>query len=217
MLNAILGPLFSILGWVIFVVIGLAIFKIFKPVLKGKLGEFAVSQHAKKYLTAEYIVLNNCTLPEAQLGTTQIDHILLSPYGIFVIETKNYKGWIFGSERQKMWTQTLFKKSYKFQNPLHQNYKHQKVLEIVLSDIVASEYLHSVIVFMPDCEFKTAMPVNVFRGKAWTEYVKGFKDEVIPAIKLRRIQLRIEKEILEKSWKTDRLHVANLQQRNEKN
>ena len=92
MLNAILGPLFSILGWVIFVVIGLAIFKIFKPVLKGKLGEFAVSQHAKKYLTAEYIVLNNCTLPEAQLGTTQIDHILLSPYGIFVIETKNYGG-----------------------------------------------------------------------------------------------------------------------------
>ena len=115
---------------------------------------------------------------------------------------------------KKMWTQKIFKNSYKFQNPLHQNYKHQKVLEAVLSDIVASEYLHSVIVFMPDCEFKTTMPVNVFRGKAWTEYVKGFKEEVIPAMKLKRIQLRIEKEILEKSWKTDRLHVANLQQRN---
>jgi len=41
------------------------------------------------------------TLPDGEGSTTQIDHFLLSPYGLFVIETKNYKGWIFGSERQK--------------------------------------------------------------------------------------------------------------------
>ena len=217
MMQTIFGQLFSTFWWMILIAVGLGILKAYKPVLKGKFGEFAVSIHAKKYLTEDYILLNNCTLPDEQLGTTQIDHILLSPYGIFIIETKNYKGWIFGGERQKMWTQKIFKNSYKFQNPLHQNYKHQKVLEAVLSDIVAAEYLHSVIVFMPDCEFKTVMPANVFRGKAWTEYVKAFKDEVIPAMKLKRIQLRIEKELLEKSWKTDRLHVANLQQRNGKN
>ena len=217
MMQTIFGQLFSTFWWMILIAVGLGIFKAFKPFLKGKFGEFAVSIHAKKYLTEDYILLNNCTLPDEQLGTTQIDHILLSPYGIFIIETKNYKGWIFGGERQKMWTQKIFKNSYKFQNPLHQNYKHQKVLEVLLSDIIATEYLHSVIVFMPDREFKTVMPANVFRGKAWTEYVKAFKDEVIPAMKLKRIQLRIEKELLEKSWKTDRLHVANLQQRNEKN
>ncbi|OTG65724.1 NERD nuclease [Acinetobacter sp. ANC 4470] len=216
-METIFGQLVSTFGWVILLFVGLGIFKACKPFLKGKFGEFAVSVHVKKYLTEEYILLNNCTLPDEQSGTTQIDHILLSPYGIFIIETKNYKGWIFGGERQKMWTQKIFKNSYKFQNPLHQNYKHQKVLEAVLSDIVAAEYLHSVIVFMPDCEFKTAMPANVFRGKAWTEYVKGFKEEVIPAMKLKRIQLRIEKEILEKSWKTDRLHVANLQEHKGKN
>ena len=154
-------------------------------------------------------------MPDEQAGTTQIDHILLSPYGIFIIETKNYKGWIFGSERQKLWTQKIFKKSYKFQNPLHQNYKHQKVLEQVLADIITPEYLHSIVVFMPDCEFKTDMPVNVFRGAAWVDYVKNFKAEVIPAMKLKRIQLRIEKEVLEKSWKTNRIHVENLKQRKE--
>ena len=47
-------------------------------------------------------------------GTTQIDHILISPYGIFVIETKDYSGWIFGSERQKKWTQSLFTREYIF-------------------------------------------------------------------------------------------------------
>ena len=149
-MQTIFGQLFSTFWWMILIAVGLGILKAYKPVLKGKFGEFAVSIHAKKYLTEDYILLNNCTLPDEQCGTTQIDHILLSPYGIFIIETKNYKGWIFGGERQKMWTQKIFKNSYKFQNPLHQNYKHQKVLETVLSDMVASEYLHSVIVFMPD-------------------------------------------------------------------
>lgn len=213
-METILSQLFSTFWWVILAFVAIAIIKAFKPFIKGKVGELAVAVQAKLYLKdPQYILLNDCTLPDEQAGTTQIDHILLSPYGIFIIETKNYKGWIFGSERQKMWTQKIFKKSYKFQNPLHQNYKHQKVLELVLADIIAPEYLHSIVVFMPDCEFKTDMPVNVFRGAAWVDYVKNFKEEVIPAMKLKRIQLRIEKEVLDKSWKTNRIHVENLKQR----
>ncbi|OAL76444.1 nuclease-related domain-containing protein [Acinetobacter terrae] len=213
-METILSQLFSTFWWVILAFVAIAIIKAFKPFIKGKVGELAVAVQVKLYLKdPQYILLNDCTLPDEQAGTTQIDHILLSPYGIFIIETKNYKGWIFGSERQKMWTQKIFKKSYKFQNPLHQNYKHQKVLELVLADIIAPEYLHSIVVFMPDCEFKTDMPVNVFRGAAWVDYVKNFKEEVIPAMKLKRIQLRIEKEVLDKSWKTNRIHVENLKQR----
>ena len=215
-MQIILSQLFSTFWWVILAFVAIGIIKAFKPFIKGKVGEFAVALHVKLYLKdVQYILLNDCTLPDEQSGTTQIDHILLSPYGIFIIETKNYKGWIFGSERQKLWTQKIFKKSYKFQNPLHQNYKHQKVLEQVLADIITPEYLHSIVVFMPDCEFKTDMPVNVFRGAAWVDYVKNFKAEVIPAMKLKRIQLRIEKEVLEKSWKNNRIHVENLKQRKE--
>ena len=215
-MQIILSQLFSTFWWVILAFVAIGIIKAFKPFIKGKVGEFAVALHVKLYLKdVQYILLNDCTLPDEQSGTTQIDHILLSPYGIFIIETKNYKGWIFGSERQKLWTQKIFKKSYKFQNPLHQNYKHQKVLEQVLADIITPEYLHSIVVFMPDCEFKTDIPVNVFRGAAWVDYVKNFKAEVIPAMKLKRIQLRIEKEVLEKSWKTNRIHVENLKQRKE--
>ena len=59
-------------------------------------------------------MLNDCTLPDEQTGTTQIDHILLSPYGIFIIETKNYQGWIFGGERQKHWTQKIYKNLLSF-------------------------------------------------------------------------------------------------------
>ena len=211
MIAQIFAPLLSTLGWILLLFIAVAIFKAFKPFLKGKMGEFAVSAHVKLYLDKDhYILLNDCTLPDEQNQTTQIDHILLSPFGVFVIETKNNKGWIFGGERQKMWTQKIYKKSFKFQNPLHQNYKHQKVLEAVLADIVDPALIHSVVVFMPDCEFKTQMPQNVFRGAAWTDYIKSFADPVIPPMKLKRIQLRIEKEVLEKSWKTNRQHVENL-------
>ncbi|WP_173913057.1 nuclease-related domain-containing protein [Acinetobacter sp. Marseille-Q1618] len=209
--SQILAPLFSQLWWMIPLFLIVGAIKTFKPFLKGKMGEFAVSTHVKLYLDKEkYTLLNDCTLPDMQNQTAQIDHILLSPYGIFVIETKNYKGWIFGGERQKTWTQKIYKKSYKFQNPLHQNYKHQKVLENILSDIIDPTLIHSVVVFMPDCEFKTQMPRNVFRSAAWTDYVKGFKEEMIPSKTLIRIKLRIEKEVLEKSWKTNRQHVQNL-------
>ena len=65
---------------------------------------------------------------------------------------------------------------------------------------------------MQDCEFKTTMPDNVFRGATWIDYVKTFKEPCISAMKLKRIQWRLEQEILEKSLKTQRQHVKNLQQ-----
>lgn len=51
-----------------------------------------------------------------------------SRFGIFAIETKNMQGWIFGSKRQAEWTQKIYKRTFKFQNPLRQNYKHTKAL-----------------------------------------------------------------------------------------
>lgn len=211
MIAQIFAPFLSTFWWILLLFIVIGVIKAFKPFLKGKMGEFAVAAHVKLYLDRDsYTLLNDCTLPDEQNQTTQIDDILLSPFGIFVIETKNYKGWIFGSQHQKTWTQKIYKKSFKFQNPLHQNYKHQKVLEAVLSDIVEPQFIHSLVVFMPDCEFKTQMPQNVFRGAAWTDYVKTFQEVMIPPMKLKRIQLRIEKEVLEKSWKTNRQHVENL-------
>lgn len=211
LISALMPLLWMAIGFSVFI----TLIKILKPKIKGKVGEFAVQMHVKLYLNENYVLLNDCTLPDDLSGTTQIDHILLSPYGIFVIETKNYKGWIFGGEHQKMWMQKIFKNSYKFQNPIHQNYKHIKVLEQVLEDVVDLNFIHSAIVFMPDCEFKTQMPSNVFKGAAWVDYVKNYSEVVIPPMKLKRIQLRIEKEVLEKSWKTNRLHVNNLRNNRE--
>ncbi len=83
------------------------------------IGEYYV----RKYLLttfpeAEYHLMNNITLPFKD-GTTQIDHILVSRYGIFVIETKHYKGWIFGDENSKNWTQVLYNLNYILMQLVH--------------------------------------------------------------------------------------------------
>jgi restriction system protein len=126
MMNALLSPTSVTLLLVAFVVIPLLRF--FKPQIKGWFGEILVHQLLTHRLDQNvYRVVRNVMLPTED-GTTQIDHIVVSRYGIFVIETKNYKGWIFGSERQAKWTQKIFRVTNSFQNPIHQNYKHIKTL-----------------------------------------------------------------------------------------
>ena len=75
------------------------------PKVKGIFGEAFVKLLAKFKLPADvYIPIHNVTLPTPD-GTTQIDHIFVSEFGVFVVETKNMKGWIFGGENQAQWTQ----------------------------------------------------------------------------------------------------------------
>ena len=75
------------------------------PWFKGVVGEFIVNLSAKFLLDKEkYQLIKNVTLPTED-GSTQIDHIIVSEFGVFVVETKNMKGWIFGGPNQKTWTQ----------------------------------------------------------------------------------------------------------------
>ncbi|PFC06082.1 nuclease-related domain-containing protein, partial [Bacillus cereus] len=64
--------------------------------------------------------------------TTQIDHIVIAETGVFVVETKNYEGWIYGNEKAARWTQGIFRKKSSFQNTFRQNYKHIKAIEWVM-------------------------------------------------------------------------------------
>ena len=95
------------------------------------MGEFWVKFELKKLPNKEYYVLNDIMIEDEQ-GTHQIDHLIVSKYGIFVIEMKNYYGLITGDEYKDKWTQYLGRNKYYFKNPIHQNYGHVKCLEEVL-------------------------------------------------------------------------------------
>ena len=126
-------------------------------------------------LGKEYIRFHDIIVP-TQGSTTQIDHILLSRYGIFVIETKNINGWIFGSEKSKYWTQNLYGKKSKFQNPLHQNYLHTKALASHLQ--IDHDKTKSIVFFIGDTsEIKTNVPDNVMVS-GLSAYIKKFQAEI---------------------------------------
>lgn len=75
--------------------------------VKGRQGERLVRSTFSRYLNSQtYIGFHDLIIPFRNT-TTQIDHVYVSIFGIFVLETKNYSGWIFGGEKQVKWTQTL--------------------------------------------------------------------------------------------------------------
>lgn len=178
------------------------------PWFKGVLGEFIVNLSAKLMLDNKtYHLIKNVTLPTED-GSIQIDHIIVSIYGIFVVETKNMKGWIFGSSNQKTWTQKIYKHSSKFQNPLHQNYKHVKTLQSILD--ATDEQIFSLVVFVGDSSFKTEMPENVTYGSGYIRFIKSKVQSVLSSSEVREITDRIEAGRLELSFKTNRDHINHV-------
>jgi restriction system protein len=179
------------------------------PWFKGIVGEMFVRFSAKLFLdNAEFRRLHNITLPTID-GTTQIDHIFVSRYGIFVVETKNLSGWIFGDAKQATWTQKLYKKTYKIQNPLRQNFKHIKALEYALN--LPSENFHSVIVFTGGGTFKTPMPPNVTYIGGFLAYLKSKKDILFSPPEVKAIIHKIEIGRLKASFATTREHIRHIE------
>ena len=204
--SPIVNQLVSALWYLIPIAILAGVLK--SPWFKGVIGEFIVNLSAKLLLDKEkYHLIKNVTLP-AEDGSTQIDHIIVSEFGVFVVETKNMKGWIFGSPNQKTWTQKIYKHSNKFQNPLHQNYKHVKTLESLLG--INEQQVHSVIVFVGDSTFKTEMPENVTYGGGYARYIKSKKTPVLSESQVIEIVKQIEQGRLTSSFKRNREHVRHV-------
>ncbi len=141
-------------------------------------------------------------------GTTQIDHVLLSRYGIFVIETKNYNGWIFGGKDQKYWTQVLPGTKNKFQNPLHQNYRHTRVLAEHLN--IEHSKIHPVVFFIGDAKLKTEMPPNVLTS-GLSNYIKKFNYAIFSDTELAHLEENLTR--LHDGQVSTKEHVRDLKER----
>ena len=100
---------------------------------KGKIAEKMV-HHKLMQLPEEFHVIDD-VLFMCNGRSTQIDHIVVSPYAVFVIETKGYKGWILGGENAEYWTQIIYKRKSTFYNPIHQNDGHIRFLCLSLYSI----------------------------------------------------------------------------------
>ncbi len=122
----------------------------------GKYGEYLTYKYLKYFETEGAKFLFNVYIPKGDGETSEIDVLMLCSKGLFVFESKNYSGWIFGSESQKNWYQTLPKgrgRSHKerFYNPIMQNRSHIKHLKAFLGEQIP---MRSIIVFSDRCTLK---------------------------------------------------------------
>ncbi|WP_066018137.1 nuclease-related domain-containing protein [Endozoicomonas atrinae] len=198
--------------------ISLVIFKIGfyygnrRKVWDGNHGEGLVRKQLTKYCEISTShVLNNVTLTYGD-GTTQIDHILISQNGILVIETKHYTGWLFAHEKQRQWTQVIYRVKNKFQNPIFQNQKHIKAVRQLL-DFLPSSYIQGLVVFSGDAHFKTDIPDGVVHIEELISYIDTMRFGTISENRVQFCVGRLECKRLELTQKTDVEHQAYLEQK----
>lgn len=171
----------------------------------GKQGEAKVKKMLKRTKSAKKRILNNVILQVEYGNTTQIDHILINEYGIFVIETKNYKGVVYGAEGKNHWQQYLKKKSFTFYNPIKQNENHIQHLK----EIFGQKYpYYSIIVFVGDTVKKIDSDI-VFSLSELEFYLDSFKEEIISAKDIQSLYRAIRSTQKHKR-KMNRLHVRNM-------
>jgi predicted RNA-binding Zn-ribbon protein involved in translation (DUF1610 family) len=181
-----------------------------RNILKGWFGESMGAAAQWLFLDEHtYRSINNVTL-NARGGTTQIDHVIVSRFGLFVVETKNIDGWIFGDERSAQWTVVKFGRKYRIQNPLRQNYRHTRAICEFLQ--VEDKAIHSVVMFWGECEFKTPMPSNVLRS-GYCPYIESFQAVHFSDTQVAEMVEALKFGMLPKSWATRREHVASLDAR----
>ncbi|MEI6846455.1 MAG: nuclease-related domain-containing protein [Chlorobiaceae bacterium] len=175
-------------------------------------GEAAVHKVIRSnFPPPNYHLLNNVTIP-FQNGTTQIDHILISTKGIFVIETKNYSGWIFGDEKSKKWMQVIYRVKSRFQNPIHQNFLHVKAIQQLL-DFLPKEQIHSLVVFTGNGQFKTSIPKGVIYLNQLIDFLNSIQNEIISVNRVEFCVGRLECKRYEVTKMTDLQHREYLDQK----
>ncbi|AEM73653.1 nuclease-related domain-containing protein [Caldicellulosiruptor acetigenus] len=161
--------------WVLLIIS--AILSMLRPKIKGALGEKSVSFFLARLDPKKYKVLNNLLIKVGS-KTVQIDHVVVSNYGVFVVETKNYQGWIYGSEFDEYWTQVIYKRKEKFYNPVRQNYGHIQALKEILKEFENLKFV-SIIVFTTKAELKVKAKTDVIYTVKLLKTIKKYNQECL--------------------------------------
>jgi len=138
---------------------------------------------------SRYTVLNDVTIPSGG-GTVHIDHIVVSKFGIFVIESQYCQGWISGGEFQERWKQYHLRRFRRFDNPMHRNALQLQALETLLK--VPSSKLHPAVVLVGQKGFKTPMPANLLEPARLIPFMRKRAHQLLEGDQASRLLKAIE-------------------------
>lgn len=156
-----------------------------KNKLKGYIGEFKVKRVLNR-LDEDYVVLKNITI-DTDYGSNQIDFIVVSLYGIFVVEVKNYTGTVV--ERTGAYWDKYDRagKKYSVYSPLNQNNSHINVIKYNLGGYRDLKYYKSVIVYNKGVTLKNRIYSNVIFIKDLKKYIESFEEELLDQHDIKKI------------------------------
>lgn len=168
----------------------------FRSFLKGYHGELLNRLGARVLLSRKhYHSFHNIVIPSGT-NTTEIDHVVVSRFGVFVIETKHWSGWIFGGERDAHWTLVHFRHKRQVRNPLRQNYGHTMALSALLG--IAPALLHP-LVAIRGAAFKTPVPEGVVLG-GYARHVRRLQMPLLDDGQVVRVLAVLRSDRVGRGW-----------------
>lgn len=177
------------------------------PKIKGIIGELYVAAFLKILPKDKYTVINNL-LFTWNGHSTQIDHIVVSIYGIFVIETKFYKGLIYGGENSEYWLQNIYGNKHQFRNPILQNQGHIRALKHLLHEYENITFI-SIIAFSSRATLHVKTESTVIHFYQLYRTIRKNKNKVITEEQVRQIlSLLIANKATKRIAKTQ--HIASV-------
>lgn len=178
LIKILLNLFFSLITNPYFIVLSLlcVLMDIMYPKFRGFMGEFWVKQELKKLPKDKYILLNDIMVKQNN-STHQIDHLIISKFGIFVIEMKNYYGLITGDDYKDRWIQHLGKTKNYFMNPIFQNYGHVKALEELLD--LDNKLFIQIVCFSNQAKLKIKTKNNVVQLDYLVSSIKKYQNIIL--------------------------------------
>ena len=141
---------------------------------KGKRGEKQVAALLALLPKKSYKVINDLLIQSGG-HSTQMDHVVVSVYGIFVIETKYYQGWVYGGENSEFWAQNIYGNKYQLRNPLWQNQGHVETIARLIGDS-GNVPIYNIVAFSRQATIKVDRSLPVMYWWNVVPYIKRHKE-----------------------------------------
>ena len=176
--NTIIRYLTDIYIIIVLIVIML-ILKIHQSDIIGWFGEHWTKDALKKLPRDKYVIINNVFI-KVNGSTHQIDHVIVSKYGIFSVETKQYNGFITGDKYDKNWVRHMGKNKYYYTNPIRQNYGHIKSLSELLN--IDESKIYNIVCIPSTATLKIKNDSELVRYDKIVNKILSYDEEIIDNI-----------------------------------
>ena len=188
---------------IISIIIVVLLYKNYKNII-GWFGEHWTKDELKKLPKDKYRIINN-VLIYTKGYTHQIDHVVISQYGIFCIETKQYNGYITGSKYDKKWIRYAGKNKYYYENPIRQNYGHVKALSELLN--IEEARIYNIVCIPSNAKLKIDHDGELVRNYTIVDRILSYKEVVINNVE-ELVNIINKNNITDKNIKKE--HIQNI-------